>query len=150
MFLAGKIACSGIVFLLMSPWISWPRPTPVDSGTDLSSEVVGEPRWNDVNAMQQILQDEGHYRGKIDGVIGLRTRATIRKFQKTENLPVTGQLDAQTANKLGVRPESREDAGYDTTQKKPSAGIMWPKGSRRSSQTLRKPAKKWVRSVPPT
>ncbi|MGP0019770.1 MAG: peptidoglycan-binding domain-containing protein [Candidatus Sulfotelmatobacter sp.] len=142
MLFASKIACSGIVFLLMTPWISGPHPTPVDSGINLSNEVPEETAWNDVQGMQQILQDDGLYHGKIDGVFGLRTRASIREFQKAENLPVTGQLDAQTASKLGVRPESREDTGYDTTQDKPSAGIEWAKGSRRSSRTLRKPAKK--------
>jgi hypothetical protein len=142
MFLACKIACSGIVFLLMTPWISGPLPTPVDSGTNHSAEGPGETHCNDVEGMQQILQDEGHYRGKIDGVVGLRTRASIRRFQKAENLPVTGQLDVQTAGKLGVRPESREDTGYETTQEKPSAGILWPRGSRRSGQTSLKPVKK--------
>jgi peptidoglycan hydrolase-like protein with peptidoglycan-binding domain len=92
--------------------------------------------------MQQNLQDRGHYHGKIDGVFGLRTRASIREFQKAENLIVTGQLDAQTARRLGVRPENRPDTGYDTTQDKPSAGIDWAGGSRRSSKTLPKPEEK--------
>ena len=39
------------------------------------------------------------------------------------NLPVTGLVDAQTAVKLGVRPEGREEVGYETTPDKPSAGI---------------------------
>jgi hypothetical protein len=142
MFLASKIVCSGIVFLLMSPWISGPPPIPVDAGTNLSTEVPKETYWNDVQGMQQTLQDEGHYHGKIDGVFGLRTRASIREFQKAENLPVTGQLDVQTASKLRVRPESREDAAYDATQDKPSAGVDWDRGSKRSSKTLPKAAEK--------
>jgi len=149
MFLAIRIACSGIVFLLMMPWISGPRHTPVDSGTNLSSEVQEQTYWNDVKEMQQTLQDEGHYSGKVDGVIGLRTRASIRRFQKAENLAVTGELDVQTASKLRVRPESREDMGDETIQDKPSAGIEWAAGSRRSSKTLQKPGKKLARIVPP-
>jgi len=143
MFFAAKIACSGIVFLLMTPWISGPRSTPVDLGTHVGGEVPEKPYWSDAKEMQQTLQDGGHYRGKIDGVIGLRTRASIRGFQKAENLPVTGQLDVQTAGKLGVRPESRGNTGDETTQDKPSAGIAWTNGSRRSGRTLRKPSKKW-------
>ena len=142
MFFASKIVCSGIVFLLMTPWTSGPHPMPLDSGTDLSSEMpAGNQIRDDVKEMQQTLQDEGHYRGKIDGMFGLRTRASIRGFQKAEHLPVTGQLDVQTASKLGVRPESRGDTG-DETQDKPSAGITWAEGSRRSGRTLQKPAKK--------
>jgi hypothetical protein len=149
MFFASKIICSGIVLLLMTPWTSGPHPVPLDPGTRLSSEVPVETDWDDVKGMQQTLQDEGHYRGKIDGVIGLRTRASIRGFQKAESLPITGQLDVRTAGKLGVRPESRADTGDETTQDKPSAGITWAEGSRRSGRSLRKPVRKPARTVPP-
>jgi hypothetical protein len=57
------------------------------------------------------------------------------------NLPVTGQLDPQTAAKLGVRPEGRAETRYETTKGKPSAGIKWAKGSGRKSKTLRKAVK---------
>ncbi len=150
MFVVGKVVCAGIIFLLMTPWISGPPPTPVDSGINLGSEVPDETPSNDVQGMQQTLQDGGHYHGKIDGVLGLRTRASIREFQKAENLPATGQLDVRTASKLGVRPESREDTGNDMTQDKPSAGIAWAPGPRRSGRTPRKPAKKQARTVSPT
>jgi peptidoglycan hydrolase-like protein with peptidoglycan-binding domain len=149
MLFVSKIACSGILFLLMTPWISGPRPTPVDSGTNLNSDVPADTHGSDVNEMQQTLQNEGRYRGKVDGVFGLRTRASIREFQKAESLPVTGQLDIRTAVKLGVRPEVRRETGYEAIQDKPSAGIKWARGSRRSSQTLRKPVKKSARTVPP-
>jgi peptidoglycan hydrolase-like protein with peptidoglycan-binding domain len=142
MFFASKIVCSGIVFLLTTPWISGPHPILVDSGIVVSSVVPEETDGNDVQAMQQNLQERGHYHGKIDGVFGLRTRASIREFQKAENLPITGQLDLQTARKLGVRPESRGDADYDTTQDKPSAGIDWARGSGPSSNTPSKPVEK--------
>jgi peptidoglycan hydrolase-like protein with peptidoglycan-binding domain len=92
--------------------------------------------------MQQTLRDKGYYRAKVDGVFGLRTRSSIRGFQKAENLPVTGQLDTQTAGKLGVRPEVGEEVGYNTTQGKPSAGISWAEGSRRTGRTLRKTVKR--------
>jgi len=144
MFLASKAACAGIVLLSLMTGVSGPRPTPLASA-NLSKEVpaVGprvEPR-NDVKKMQETLRDKGQYSGEVDGVLGLRTRASIRGFQKTENLPVTGQLDALTSDKLGVRPEVREETGYETTQGKPSAGIKWAEGSGRTSKTLRKAVK---------
>jgi len=153
MFFASKIACSGIVFLLMTLWISGPRPTPRPtpraSGASLGSEVPEETHWNDVKQMQQTLQDGGHYRGNIDGMLGLRTRASIRGFQKAQNLPVTGELNLQTARKLGVLPEVREPTSDETTQEKPSAGIKWAKGSRRTGRTPRKPVKELAQTVPP-
>lgn len=149
MFFASKIACSGMVFLLMTPWISGSRPTPLDSGANLSSEAPREIHGNDIKEMQQTLQNNGHSRGKIDGILDLRTGASIGRFQKAQNLPVTGQLDVQTAGKLGVRPEVREETSYQTTQEKPSAGIKWAQVSRRTGRTPRKPVKEWARTVPP-
>jgi peptidoglycan hydrolase-like protein with peptidoglycan-binding domain len=142
MFLASKAVCAGMVFLLLPTGISGPRSTPLPSGSSLSKGVPGREHPSDVTKMQQTLQDQGHYRGKVDGVFGLRTRAGIRAYQKAENLPVTGQLDAQTAGRLGITPEVREEIGYDTTQNKPSAGLRWAEGSRRAGKTLRKTAKR--------
>lgn len=149
MFFDNKIVCAGIVFTLLTAGISGPRAVPLDSGANLSREVPVETYRSDVKEMQQTLQDEGRYRGKVDGVLGLRTRASIRAFQKAESLPVTGQLDVQTAGKLGIKPEVREATGYETTQDKPSAGIKWARGSRRTNKTPRKPVEKWARTIPP-
>jgi peptidoglycan hydrolase-like protein with peptidoglycan-binding domain len=141
MFLAGKAACSGIVFILLTIGVSGPRPTPLALGANFPEGAPEIRNRNDVRKMQQTLQDKGHYRGEIDGVFGLRTQASIREFQKAENLPVTGQLDTQTADKLGVRPEGRAETDDETTKAKPSAGIKWAKGSGRTSKLLRKAVK---------
>jgi len=140
MLIASRAPWTGIVFLLLTTWISGPPPTPLSSGAKLSKEAPGVAPPSDVNKMQQTLQDKGHYRGKVDGVFGLRTRASIRAYQKSEHLPVTGQLDVQTAGKLRVPPEVREETGSKTTQDKPSAGIKWAHGSRRTRKTKTDPA----------
>lgn len=142
MFLASKAAWTGIVFILVTTGISGPRPTLIASEPNFRNEMPVVEHRTDVNKMQETLRDKGHYRGKIDGVFGLRTRAGIRAYQKAENLPVTGQLDTQTAGKLGVTPEGRQEAGYETAKGKPSAGIKWARGSGRTSKTLRKTVKK--------
>ncbi|HEX4920832.1 MAG TPA: hypothetical protein VFV92_08840, partial [Candidatus Bathyarchaeia archaeon] len=67
--------------------------------------------------------------------------AGIRAYQKAESLPVTGQLDTQTADRLGVRPEDREETGYETAKGKPSAYMNRAKGLGRTSKTPRKPVK---------
>ncbi len=141
MFPASKAAYAGIVFLLLTTGISGPRSTPLPLETSLSEEVSAVEHGNDVRKMQQALSDKGHYRGKVDGVFGLRTQASIRAYQKAEHLPVTGQIDIQTAGKLGVRPEGHGKTSYETTQAKPSAGIQWARGSRRISKTPRKAVK---------
>jgi hypothetical protein len=154
MLYAGKVGCVGIVFLSLTTWISGPRPAPSASGENLNREEPGDKHWNDVHDMnesadidavkhmQQTLQDEGQYRGKIDGALGLRTRASIRGFQRAENLPVTGQLDIETADRLGVTPEVREETVDETPKDKPSAGIQWDKDSRRPSKARQSAARK--------
>ncbi len=136
MLLAGKVACTGIAFLLLAIGISGPRSAPLASGPKLSAEVKGIERPDNVIKTQQALQDKGWYHGNLDGVFGLRTQASIRAYQKAENLPVTGQLDTQTAAKLGVTAERYENV--EIFQGKPSAGIKWTEGSRRRSKLARK------------
>jgi len=137
MLLASKAAWAGIVFLLLTSGISGPRPPTFASGANLSKELPAVEHRTDVKRIQESLRTKGHYRGKIDGVFGLRTRASIRAYQKAENRPVTGQLDVQTAGKLGVAPEGRATTD-ECAQDKPSAGIKW---AGQTSKKLRKAAK---------
>ena len=63
-----------------------------------------------VMAMQQALRDKGFDPGPIDGAVGPKTTAAVRAYQKAENLALTGQMDRDTAAKLGVtgvRAETR-------------------------------------------
>jgi peptidoglycan hydrolase-like protein with peptidoglycan-binding domain len=69
-------------FLLVTLWVG--------SMNVRSAPVSGD----DVREVQQALRDKGHYTGPIDGILGSRTRAAIRQYQKDENLPVTGWPDA--------------------------------------------------------
>lgn len=136
MFLAGKAAGAGIVFLALTTVISGrPHPTPPPSAANLVNAVPPVGEWNDVTKMQENLRGKGYYRGEVDGVFGLRTRASIRGFQKAENLPVTGQLDTQTAGKLGVSPEGRKEIDREAANGKPPAGIERAKGAKRKRNT---------------
>lgn len=149
MFLASKVALAGTVFLLLAMGVSGSRPTLLTPGAESSKEVPAVLPPNDVNGVQQTLLDKGYYRGKVDGVLGLRTRAGIRAYQKAENLPATGHLDQETAARLGVRPEVRQEKNFDSTQDKPSAGIEWAKGSGRPRKAPQTRVER-TRPVPPT
>jgi peptidoglycan hydrolase-like protein with peptidoglycan-binding domain len=136
MLLAGKAAGAGIVFLALTTVISGrPHPTPSPSRANLVNKVPAVGQRNDVTKMQENLRGKGYYRGEVDGVFGLRTRASIRGFQKAENLPATGQLDTQTAGKLGVSPEGRKEIDREAANGKPPAGIERAKGEKRKSKT---------------
>jgi hypothetical protein len=55
-----------------------------------------------VKSAQQTLQSKGMDPGPVDGIMGPRTKAALRGYQKDQNLPQTGLLDDQTLAKLGV------------------------------------------------
>jgi len=65
-----------------SPAVSVPSPT------------------GDIAAAQQRLKDRGYYTGPVDGVMGPRTAAALRAYQRDHGLTATGQLDSQTASAL--------------------------------------------------
>jgi peptidoglycan hydrolase-like protein with peptidoglycan-binding domain len=61
-----------------------------------------------ISRIQEALKSQGHDPGAIDGRMGARTQDAIRAFQASRGLPVTGQMDPQTTEKLGVgRPVVR-------------------------------------------
>jgi peptidoglycan hydrolase-like protein with peptidoglycan-binding domain len=154
MSVASKIGRAGIAFILLTTGMLLPGFQRSAAASDSNEPgVAAFVIKNEITKMQEILRDKGHYRGKVDGVFGLRTRASIRAYQKAENLPVTGQVDRRTADGLGLRPESnwnnsqsvgrRDGHGSDRTggeikREKPSAGIKWAQGSGRTRKILRK------------
>lgn len=62
-----------------------------------------------IEHVQKALKDNGHDPGRIDGVMGPRTTAALRAYQKEQGLAATGQLDDATLAKLD-RPEKAAGA----------------------------------------
>jgi peptidoglycan hydrolase-like protein with peptidoglycan-binding domain len=87
-----------------------------------------------VKAVQQALKDKGHDAGPIDGVMGPHTMQALKEFQKAEGLKVTGRLDNQTREKLGVA------AAASTPAQSPSGGSSSSSGSSPSG-SMTKPSK---------
>ena len=75
------------------------------NSSQIQNSQSGSYSQAEVKSAQQKLKDDGDYTGRIDGVDGPMTRAAIRKFQQSQNLAVTGRLDQQTCNKLGVQQQ---------------------------------------------
>jgi hypothetical protein len=53
-----------------------------------------------MRTVQQRLSDLGLFRGAVDGTSGPATRLAIQRFQRTNELPATGDLDRDTLRKL--------------------------------------------------
>ncbi len=95
-----------MVFTILTSGILGLGRMPLAFAVSSGEEKAAVLKHGDIKKLQETLRDKGHYGGQIDGRIGPQTREAIRQYQKSENLPVTGRLDAETAGKLGVGPES--------------------------------------------
>src|SRR5688572_1328688 len=58
-----------------------------------------------VKKAQRVLSQKG-FRTGVDGIMGPRTQAAIRGFQKARDLEATGQLNRQTLVALGLQPSA--------------------------------------------
>lgn len=80
------------------PSAAKPPPAPFTVSQQSPSDFPRPP--HDIFEAQVALARRAISPGSIDGALGSQTRAAITVFQETENLPVTGQLDADTRAKL--------------------------------------------------
>lgn len=89
---------------------------------DVRADLVSVPPSADmmriyVLTVQQALAAKGYYSGAPDGVLGPRTRAAIREYQRGYNLPVTGKISLALVNHL--RLVSSYPTGYGPTAAQP-------------------------------
>jgi len=87
-----------------------------------SSQVIPPAPGKEIHSPQQVeraqqaLRDKGQDPGPIDGIMGPRTKAAVKNFQREEGLRETGRLDSETMTKLGV-----EAAPGEVPREKPQA-----------------------------
>jgi hypothetical protein len=73
------------------------------TGEAIGDFFEGNPGDADrVRQVQQALQVKGYDVGPIDGIAGPKTRTGVSQFQYDQELPVTGKVDEQTAERLGL------------------------------------------------
>lgn len=75
-----------------------------DGGAGLGDALsaLAEADFARIPRAQRTLATAGYNPGPADGIIGPRTRAALRAFQRDSGLPVTGELDAATAARLNA------------------------------------------------
>jgi peptidoglycan hydrolase-like protein with peptidoglycan-binding domain len=91
--LAGSLALAAL-----APWPApaQPAPAPLAYVQPLPASVV--------QTVQDRLRKAGIYTGRIDGIWGADSQAALERFQQTNQLQVTGQLNQATAATLGLDP----------------------------------------------
>lgn len=72
----------------------------------LIGEVIPFERNEVVAEAQGLLYLYGYNTGKIDGVLGVRTRNAVEKFQNDNGLEPSRKIDSDTWNKLQVFKEN--------------------------------------------
>jgi peptidoglycan hydrolase-like protein with peptidoglycan-binding domain len=98
------------------------------NNSDMASASQSSTDWprisrNDVEQIQQKLQQEGLYRGKIDGLVGPGTQQALRAYQGQHGLPVTATLDPETLNSLNA---GGVGVGSSTPPNSPTDSTMTP------------------------
>jgi len=99
-----------------APGLPQTDPLPGQPGT--IPERVEQPRSGDnmvvtadhIRKAQEALKTKGLNPG-TDGKMDEKTQQALRDFQKVNNLPATGVLDAKTSAKLGITVESDKSSG---------------------------------------
>ena len=62
--------------------------------------LTADVGFTSVSSAQRSLIKAGYKPGPVDGILGPRTAAALRAFQRDNGLPVTGKLDSSTSEAL--------------------------------------------------
>lgn len=93
----------------------------------------GGAGYDQVRAAQQALKDKGFDPGPVDGKIGPKTRAAISDFQKQAGLKVSGRLDAETADELGVQSQASRGQGNPPSASPATGEAAKPEAPKKTS-----------------
>ena len=79
------------------------------SGTTAVLSQQGS-RGDEVVKIQTVLQNQGLYSGKLDGIYGSNTKNAVIKFQKINGLTADGVAGKNTLNAMGIGSSSGQSA----------------------------------------
>jgi peptidoglycan hydrolase-like protein with peptidoglycan-binding domain len=98
----------GLVAVAALVGVSGIPATPADAQTRMSSPAAQRPMAqkampsDQVKALQSALNSKAGAKLKVDGLMGARTKAALKKYQSANGLMSTGENDAATRAKLGI------------------------------------------------
>ena len=105
-------------------------------GPGSASESQATGSQQDIRQAQEALKSQGHDPGPIDGVMGSKTKEALKAFQGATGLKQTGNLDAETKQKLKIEGGS---SGAGSSKGSGSMGRgESPKGQKEPSSPMGK------------
>lgn len=78
------------------------KPMPTDDTRKVTVPANNVTAADKVRSVQEALRAEGHDIGVSDGILGNRTSAALREYQRNNNLTVTGKINQETLDRLGL------------------------------------------------
>ena len=97
------------VFVWSAAFFSWSLPAAETSTTGTETTTAAPAAAPEAPApgfhvdpiqLQKALAKAGYFHGKVDGIIGKRTRTAVRAFQQANGLHVDGRVGPMTWEKL--------------------------------------------------
>ena len=127
----GKVGANTVKILYSSnavaadPSAATPTPTPTQSFGIVPTRTLREgSSGDDVKSVQSRLKALGYYTGKISGRYLPATQEAIRLFQTANALPITGEADVQTLERLFSGDAiSRDSSAAATPTPSPTPGM---------------------------
>jgi peptidoglycan hydrolase-like protein with peptidoglycan-binding domain len=80
-----------------------PSERPMIQASQSRMDRLHRNNWGaTVREVQRRLVSLGYYVGGVDGLLGPSTQAALNDFQRDQNLPLTGRIDADTLAALQI------------------------------------------------
>ena len=67
--------------------------------------------------VQKRLKDRGYFPEKLDGIFGEQTKAALKIFQQKNRLLITGELDEETKDKLGLSTKNSKNSVHTSKKR---------------------------------
>ena len=106
---------------------------------DLSALMNGSQQQ--AKELQQALKERGFYAGRVDGIVGDRTREALRKFQVQQGLSTDHGMNDATARALGMSAWERQPVSGEDGKGTARTNVTDPVYRERSSQDGAGPAR---------
>jgi hypothetical protein len=82
-----------------------------------------------IRKVQSTLQQNGDYKGRVDGVWGPQTESGVRTWQQGHNLTSSGEIDMATLQSMNISNDSQADNQSGPTNTNTNTAATGPNGN---------------------